>query len=147
MTHELESPASSGTFVLICNGVASSGLRGVKLGTAIAQFDGYGSPSMLNFNLELLLSITSQRMIDNVASAFFQSQGQAEDFPLSKLLLPAKPLECFHRAHDFFRCSVQFQNHERFSFRKALSEWFPTLRESMAISSDCAAEPANARTL
>src|SRR5580765_8287240 len=98
---------------------------------------------MLNGDFELLLGIASVGMVDDIAGAFLQGQCQTEDVLISKLALAPKLLQSLHGPHDFLRCCLQFEHHAPAS-KCLLSP--PILMVRMAISSDCGAVPAKART-
>jgi hypothetical protein len=50
-------------------------------------------------------------VVDDVAAAFFEGEGEAEEVFLGHLFFPAEGLECFDGAHDFLGCGVEFESH------------------------------------
>jgi hypothetical protein len=59
-------------------------------------------------DLEGLLGVVTQGVVDDVAAAFFERKGEAEEVFLGHLFFPAEGLECFDGAHDFLGCGVEF---------------------------------------
>src|SRR5215813_13020968 len=85
-------------------------------------------------------------MIDNVAAALLQSQRKAKKRFFGNTLCPAEFPQRFHGPHDLIRLGIQMQDHARFSVSGRAVLWPTTCKVRMAISSDCGALAAKART-
>src|SRR5437867_1925620 len=88
-------------------------------------------------------------MVDDIAGGFFQRKREVEDGLFRQTLRPGEFLKGFDGAHDFLGRGVQFQRHEM-PLSPTLSPWDgergPTFNARIAMSSDCGAPAAKART-
>src|SRR4029077_17406258 len=114
----------------------------IEVRAAVAQFDKNRGPIAFEADAELLGGVAFESVIDDIAGAFLEGQREVKDGLFGKALGTRKFAQSFDAAHAFFGGGVQFQRHEPPSRSP-----FPfTFSARIAISSDCGAVPANART-
>ncbi len=143
MADELNSPATGRVVVLRMEGLRRR-LCGVKLRAVVAQFHGHHSSGIFETDLKRLLRIALESVVYDIAAGFLERQREAKQSSLWNTLVMTEFLQRFHGAHHLFRSGVQFQSHAPGAFCPDAVE--AKRKERMAMSSDCGAVPANART-
>src|SRR6185369_695932 len=144
-TDDLDAPASAQVVVGRRRGRAAEAGQ-IKLRTAIAQLNQNAAGLPLDRHAKLFSRVIPQRVRDDVAAALLERQRQAVQDSVRHLFGAPEFLQRFHRPHHFLRRRLQFHSHSASAFPSWGVQAEFTFKARIAISSDCGAVPANART-
>src|SRR5688572_28938487 len=117
----------------------------IELRSAITEFKREILAEQFDRDPERLVRIPAERVINDIASAFLESQTRLEQLLFAYSMAAPKLFQLFHRAHHFFRCGSQSQCHRD---PPSTGPFFlrPALKMRIAMSSDWGASPTNSLT-